>query len=348
MGKKLFTLLLLYSFIFVAFFALFIIFNKGWAHPYFIKAQNAEIIKIGFFSRFTRSGQGNETSEVQVNDSAVEDSLKPCPETPPNLLGPIQVEFETNRFMDDVRKKVGSFLQMGGRYKPPDCISKQKVAIIIPFRHRHEHLTHWLYYVHPNLIRQQLHYGIYVINQDGDGKFNRAKLMNIGYAEALKEDDYDCFVFSDVDLVPLDDRNLYRCFDLPRHFSVAIDKFNYKLAAINNFGGVTALSKEQFLIVNGFPNTYWGWGGEDDDLYNRIMLRIKSISRPDAVIGRYKMIRHNRDLNNEQNPSNAKKAKETGKTWDQDGLNSLNYTVTQTIKDILFTFIAVDVHEPTE
>ena len=35
------------------------------------------------------------------------------------------------------------------------------------------------------------------------------------------------------------------------------------------FGGVSALSKEQFLEINGFPNNYWGWGGEDDDIFNR-------------------------------------------------------------------------------
>lgn len=35
------------------------------------------------------------------------------------------------------------------------------------------------------------------------------------------------------------------------------------------FGGVSGLSKKQFLKINGFPNEYWGWGGEDDDIYNR-------------------------------------------------------------------------------
>ncbi len=35
------------------------------------------------------------------------------------------------------------------------------------------------------------------------------------------------------------------------------------------FGGVSSMSKDQYLKINGFPNNYWGWGGEDDDIYNR-------------------------------------------------------------------------------
>ena len=46
--------------------------------------------------------------------------------------------------------------------------------------------------------------------------------------EALKDYDFGCFVFSDVDLIPMDDRNIYKCFDQPRHLSVSMDKFGFK------------------------------------------------------------------------------------------------------------------------
>lgn len=35
------------------------------------------------------------------------------------------------------------------------------------------------------------------------------------------------------------------------------------------FGGVSALTPDQYLKMNGFPNEYWGWGGEDDDIATR-------------------------------------------------------------------------------
>ncbi|KAM4719055.1 beta-1,4-galactosyltransferase 1-like [Anableps anableps] len=297
-----------------------------------------------------RQGKTSAVPEVRLNTTVTPGSsgrpLEPCPDVPPKLLGVLHVEFRTNRTLQDVRNHVGPFLQQGGRYKPPTCIAKQKVAIIIPFRNRYEHLNHWLYYLHPILKRQQLDYGVYVINQEGDGVFNRAKLMNIGFVEALTEYDYECFVFSDIDLVPLDDRNLYRCSHNPRHLSVAVDKFNFILPYATIFGGVSALSKEQFLKVNGFSNMFWGWGGEDDDLSQRIFYRGMSISRPDSVIGRYKMIKHNRDPHNDPNPENVQKLKETRHNIDKDGLNSLSYAIRDIRKDLLYTFITVDVQVP--
>uniref|UniRef100_A0A3B5LCL8 Beta-1,4-galactosyltransferase n=1 Tax=Xiphophorus couchianus TaxID=32473 RepID=A0A3B5LCL8_9TELE len=266
-------------------------------------------------------------------------TLDLCPEMPPRLEGPLKVEFNTKRTLESVKAEASYSLQMGGRYKPSDCISRHKVAVIIPFRNRHEHLVHWLYYMHPILIRQQLDYGVYILNQDGEGIFNRAKLMNVGFVEAQKEYDYDCFVFSDVDLVPLDDRNIYRCYDNPRHLAVAMDKFNFHLPYKTYFGGVSSLSKQQFSKINGCPNSYWGWGGEDDDIYRRIIFRGMSISRPDGVTGKYRMVRHQRDKHNEPNPENPGKLSRTKETMDNDGLNTLSYTVKEISKDLYFTFI---------
>ncbi|XP_070598286.1 beta-1,4-galactosyltransferase 1 [Erythrolamprus reginae] len=268
-----------------------------------------------------------------------------CPDPSPLLFGPLRVEFSQVVNLKNVEKE-NPELWEGGHYTPKDCKALQKVAIIIPFRNRDEHLKYWLFYLHPILKRQQLDYGIYVINQDGDETFNRAKLLNIGFKEALKEYDYDCFVFSDVDLIPMDDRNIYKCYDQPRHLSVSMDKFGFRLPYNQYFGGVSALSKEQFQKINGFPNNYWGWGGEDDDIYNRLVFKGMGISRPDATIGKCRMIRHMRDNKNEPNPQRFNKIAHTKETMKSDGLNSLTYTVIKTEKFQLYTKITVDIGSP--
>uniref|UniRef100_A0A665UKS3 Beta-1,4-galactosyltransferase n=1 Tax=Echeneis naucrates TaxID=173247 RepID=A0A665UKS3_ECHNA len=260
-------------------------------------------------------------------------------------VGPLRVEFNIPVNLDQV-KEDNPNLQPGGRYKPKDCEALQKVAVIIPFRKREEHLKYWLFYLHPILQRQQLDYGVYVINQDGDEIFNRAKLLNVGYVEALKEYDYDCFVFSDVDLIPMDDRNTYRCFSQPRHLSVAMDKFGFRLPYNQYFGGVSSMSKEQYLKINGFPNNYWGWGGEDDDIYNRLTTKGMSISRPSGEVGKCRMIRHQRDKQNEPNPQRFNRIAHTRETMHKDGFNSLSYKLVRVDKLDLFTMITVDVGSP--
>ncbi|XP_064410729.1 beta-1,4-galactosyltransferase 1-like [Latimeria chalumnae] len=271
--------------------------------------------------------------------------LPQCPETSPLLVGPLRVEFSDPLKLDDT-EKMNPDVRKGGRFTPKDCRALQKVALIIPFRNRDSHLKYWLYYMHPILQRQQLDYGVYVINQHGEGTFNRAKLLNVGYVEALKEYNYDCFVFSDVDVIPMDDRNIYKCYSQPRHLSVSLDKFGYRLPYNQIFGGVSALSKEQFNKINGFPNDYWGWGGEDDDIYNRITSKGMGISRPDGIIGKCRMIRHDRDKKNDPNPQRFDRIAHTRHTMNSDGINSLSYNVVNTEKYALYTKITVDIGSP--
>ncbi|XP_063435509.1 beta-1,4-galactosyltransferase 1-like [Mytilus trossulus] len=190
---------------------------------------------------------------------------------------------------------------IGGRSRPSDCCSRHSVAIIVPYRKRDQQLRTFLYNIHPILQRQELDYGIYVVEQDGHTKFNRAMLMNIGFVKALEHDDYKCFVFHDVDLIPENDRNMYTCSKYPRHLSVAIDIFNYSLPYKTIFGGVSSMTREQFQKVNGFPNRYFGWGGEDDDMWKRIKKAGFTVGRSSMDVGRYNMLNHGPDKGNEIN-----------------------------------------------
>lgn len=52
------------------------------------------------------------------------------------------------------------------------------------------------------------------------------------------------------------------------------------------------MTVEQFKKVNGFSNKFWGWGGEDDDMSNRINQAGYFISRYPINIARYKMLKH--------------------------------------------------------
>lgn len=44
----------------------------------------------------------------------------------------------------------------------------------------------------------------------------------------------------------------------------------FRMAYKGYTGGVLAIRRSQFENINGFSNEFWGWGGEDDDLGNRL------------------------------------------------------------------------------
>ncbi|CAK8674838.1 beta-1,4-galactosyltransferase 4-like [Clavelina lepadiformis] len=269
-----------------------------------------------------------------------------CPLEPPNLQGHLDVSFASEPHTMEQTKESNPLVKIGGAYLPPYCTSRWKVAIIIPFRDRDTHLQYFLQYMHPTLQRQELDYRIYIINQYGPGKFNRAKLMNVGYAESIKDDTFQCFTFHDVDLILENDKAIYSCPERPRHLSVGVDKFKYVLPYTAIFGGVTELTKEQFTKVNGYSNSFWGWGGEDDDMYNRVKLKGMNIMRYPGGISRYRMISHQREKGNEVNPQRFDLIRKTGSTMATDGLSSLKYKVIAREDYPLYTNITVDLFGP--
>ena len=85
-------------------------------------------------------------------------------------------------------------------------------------------------------------------------------------------------VLHDVDLLPSDDLSpYYTTIPIqPCHIAKRWGRYN------NNpkyFGGIVAFSMEHFRSINGFPNNFWGWGGEDDEMMKRIT-RVKYTNIP--------------------------------------------------------------------
>ncbi|KAK2828576.1 hypothetical protein Q5P01_019610 [Channa striata] len=264
-----------------------------------------------------------------------------CPQESPLLQGAVNLSFESSLTMKDVERENKEVTE--GEYKPPGCVARQSVAILIPHRNRERHLLYLMHHLHPFLQRQQLHYAIYVIQQAGDATFNRAKLLNVGYLEALKDYNWQCFIFHDVDLVPENDRNLYICDNQPKHLVVGRNVTGYKLRYKGYFGGVTAMTKDQFFEVNGFSNNYWGWGGEDDDLRMRVELQKMTILRPPASVARYTMVFHKRDSGNEINKNRMMLLRRTSNVWRKDGLNSCSYETVSVDRLPLYVNVTVDI-----
>ena len=65
-----------------------------------------------------------------------------------------------------------------------------------------------------------------------------------------------------------------------KSFSFCQHRLKYKTL----FGGVEGFWVEHYRRINGFPNRFWGWGGEDDDLYVRFVKRKKIIFKQHIVI----------------------------------------------------------------
>lgn len=140
-----------------------------------------------------------------------------------------------------------------------------KIAIIVPFRdlhiqqHRSQQLAKFIPQMTQFLLHSQLPFKLFIIEQSNDNrKFNRGKLLNVGFAIAEVEY-YTCFVFHDVDLIPsLDLLPYYACkpkSKQPIHIAKVWNRYNLNP---NYFGGIVNFSKEQYEEINGYPNNFWG------------------------------------------------------------------------------------------
>jgi hypothetical protein len=284
----------------------------------------------------------HEEVEYKIKQHCLNGETKQCPS--PVFVGALKVR--THIVTDQlIYNSELQFVRYGGWWSPANCNEKQMVAIVIPFRAREEHLAVLLRHLHPILKRQQLHYRIFVVEQDKKYKFNKGKLINAGFLEIQRLFPYSCFVFQDVDLVPEDDRIDYACKQSPMHLAGLIDKFNYTLHSQNAFGGVVSFSTNDYKKVNGFSNLFWVWGGEDDNLYRRVVLNGLISHRECLQIARYTMLKHtNRMYTRTANDhyEGKKSMRMAIQHANADGLNSVSYHLTEVRRKKLYTLIKIN------
>lgn len=109
------------------------------------------------------------------------------------------------------------------------------------------------------------------------------------------------------------------------------------------FGGVSAMSKEHFKHVNGYSNSFWGWGAEDDDMANRIKRNNLFVRWKPTLLGRYTMLPH---VQATPNPDRHKLLRQGLRHFKDNGLNSLKYRRLRIELRPLYTYILVDLGRP--
>lgn len=108
---------------------------------------------------------------------------------------------------------------------------------------------------------------------------------------------------------------------------------------------MTAFSRSDLIGANGYPNVYWGWGGEDDDMYLRVVRKLKkTITRYPIEIARYKMIRTHDHTSGKANP-HRHTILYSKYDYSLDGINTTNYTLHELKFFKLFTLINVTLVE---
>ena len=143
-----------------------------------------------------------------------------------------------------------------------------KLGVIVPYRDREEHLIIFKKHITEYLNKQNILFELIIVEQTNDKPFNRGKLLNIGFIEAERLG-CDYVVFHDVDMLPIDVDYSYSPDVLQLANNFISDTDYTKEIYDGYFGGVTMFPIDSFKKVNGYPNDFWGWGFEDDELLRR-------------------------------------------------------------------------------
>jgi hypothetical protein len=153
------------------------------------------------------------------------------------------------------------------------------------------------------IFKDQTNYHIYIIEQESNrkdydklpdpikqegttmAKFNLGRLKNIGFELAAKQNKQvknAYYVLSDVDLLPSVGlvKDYLKYPKQPIHLGNKGTRYNTDGKNKDFLGGVVSISKQDFEKANGYPNNFWGWGGEDEALNKRLKSGYIKVDKP--------------------------------------------------------------------
>eukprot|EP00933_Yihiella_yeosuensis_P043733 TRINITY_DN3864_c0_g1_i4.p1 TRINITY_DN3864_c0_g1~~TRINITY_DN3864_c0_g1_i4.p1 ORF type:complete len:972 (+),score=148.05 TRINITY_DN3864_c0_g1_i4:120-2918(+) len=256
---------------------------------------------------------------------------------------------------------------------PKDGHKGDTIVVIIPFRDRERHLVlfkkYWRWFAEKGTAVKKVHrWEVYVMEQFDSLTFNRGWNFNCGVAIASAQTtaspqitsamglDFDCAVIQDIDYLPERGVDYGEC-DVPIQLSSEIDRYNWKTPYLKSAGGIVGMSLKHWRKINGFGNNYFGWGGEDDELYHRLRLtgllygdcypfcdsKSKdigkpgiSIKRPRRGFGRFSgammhSANHTKRITDskayDENIKQLQEIEKGGNRWKTDGLSNLAFNI---------------------
>jgi hypothetical protein len=196
------------------------------------------------------------------------------------------------------------------------------------------------------LLKPYCNFHIYIIEQSKDNEFfNIGKLKNIGYIISKSEKKFDHYIFSDIDTIP--DYDLMEYIIKKTDKPICLANRGTRYQSKNNksgkpfLGALISFSGKIFEKINGYPNNFWGWGGEDDAVINRLSNnKYNSVYYPKkgSIIDfeeslDMSVINIETKIKSEQKDLvKYEKLYEDLKSWDSNGINKLNYNIIDRIE----------------
>jgi hypothetical protein len=223
-----------------------------------------------------------------------------------------------------------------------------KIAIIVPYRDIHptqkraSHLAEFVPYMTSfmeraiNNFNKNATFHIFIIEQSPEEKFNRGALLNVGFSIASNQG-YNVFIFHDVDLLPDDTLLEYYVKNpvTPIHIASCWKRYQYQNQEY--LGGIVSISSKNYSELNGYPNNYWGWGGEDDELRRRVNdigLQIESPTGECNIRDLEEMtleqkLQQLRENSEWKNMKKDELKKAHASTWQMNGINAITQLYTE-------------------